>query len=57
VDAHETDQYILHQSQLQSVFFRQQLRSTVNVIDLLKQEATEEKVGVGQRIFASIELS
>ena len=38
-------------------FFRQRLRSTVNVIDLLKQEATEETLGVGQRIFASIELS
>jgi len=57
MDAHETDQYILHQSQLQSVFFRQRLESTVNVIDLLEQEATEETLGVGQRIFASIELS
>jgi hypothetical protein len=37
-------------------FFRQRLRSTVNVIDLLEQEATEETLGVGQRIFASIEF-
>jgi len=43
VDAHETDQYILHQSQLQSVFFRQRLESTVNVIDLLEQKQKRKR--------------
>lgn len=38
-------------------FFQTTTESTVNVIDLLEQEATEETLGVGQRIFASIELS
>ena len=55
--ARDRSVYPSPECQLQSVFFRQRLESTVNVIDLLEQEATEETLGVGQGIFASIELS